>query len=218
MLPFKQAVKFPIILSKNLKFYSLSGKIILIGKIKTGVVRFGFFGEDNMHWRSCNTLIKIDGTLLLDSDIHFANGIVLRVEKDATLEIGNNVKISNEVKLICYNKIKINSNTRIAWESQIIDTTFHFIRNIKTKDYANINGEIHVGSNNWIGNRCSIMKGTTLPDNCIIASGSLTNKNYQDYEYCILAGTPVQLTKKNVYRVLDEEEKIIKGEINSGKI
>lgn len=208
MLPFSQAIKFPVIITKNVRFYNLSGKVILISsKINPGTVRFGFFGEDTMHWSSQKTLLKIEGTLFLGNKIHFANGIIIRVEKGALLTIENNISISNCTKIICYKNIIIKENSRIAWECQIIDTSFHYIRNIIDKSYGSLNDSIIIGTNNWIGNRVSIMKGSKTPDFCIVASGSLINKKLDVPNYSLVAGTPVHLIRKDVYRVLGKEEK-----------
>lgn len=212
MLPLNQAIRLPIILTRNVRFYNLSGKIVLNGIVKTGMVRFGFFGEDNMYWNSAKTLLQIEGRLVLSHNIHIANGIVIRVEKDANLRIDENVRISNEVRIICYNDITIKKNNRIAWECQIMDTTFHYIRNISTKEYNTIHGTIVIGENNWIGNRCNIMKGTKLPNYCIVTSGSLINKDFSEHQYSVLAGSPAKLIKQGVYRVLDKEEMLLKQE------
>lgn len=213
MLPLKQALKLPIILTRNVRFYNLSGKIVFSGNVKTGMVRFGFFGEDNMYWNSAKTLLQIEGKLMLAHNIHFANGLIIRVEKNASLRIDENVRISNQVKIICYNDITIKKNNRIAWECQMMDTTFHFIRNRETKEYNEIHGTIVIGENNWIGNRCTIMKGAVLPNHCIVTSGSLINKDFSEHEYSVFAGTPAKLIKQGVYRVLDEEERLIKEDI-----
>lgn len=210
-LPFSQAILFPIIITRNVKFYSLNGEIKLKGNIKTGMVRFGFFGEDTMYWKDESNLLKLEGTLVLSHDISFANGIVVRVEKGAILEIDENVKISNKVKIICYESIRIKKNTRIAWESQIIDTSFHYIRNLQDGSLGQLNKPIKIGENNWIGNRSSIMKGAETPNFCIVASGSLVNKAMSIDNYTIIAGTPAKLIKEGVYRVLDKEEKEIKN-------
>jgi len=208
MLPFSQAIKLPVVLTRNVQFYNLSGKVILnSNKIKPYMVRFGFFGEDTMHWKSEKTLLKIEGTLILEDKIQFANGIIIRVEKGAVLTIENNISISNCTKIICYKNILIKKNSRIAWECQIIDTSFHYIRNRIDKTYGSLNAPIIIGANNWIGNRVTIMKGSETPDFCIVASGSLVNKKLDVPNYSLVAGTPVRLIKEDVYRVLGKEEK-----------
>lgn len=215
MLPFKQAIRIPIILTRNVRFYNLSGKICFSGEVKTATVRFGFFGEDNMYWNSKKTLLKIEGKLYFGSDIHFANGILIRVEKNAVLKIEDNTSISNEVKIICYEFIHIKRNNRIAWETQIIDTTFHFIIDKNNpENIAPLNKPVILGENNWIGNKTNIMKGAETPDFCIIASGSLVNKKINVPNYSLVAGVPVKLIRENVYRALIDEEIQIKTKLN----
>ncbi|MFH6769534.1 acyltransferase [Gaetbulibacter aquiaggeris] len=213
MLPLNQAIRLPIILTRKVHLFDLSGKIKINGPVKFSMIRFGYFGEDTAVAKDFNTLLKIRGTLIFNGGAHFGIGVTIRVENGATFEIGNNVRISNQTKIICYEKIEIGNDCRIAWECQIIDTTFHYIRNKITGEFAGLNASVKIGNNNWIGNRSNIMKGTETPDFCIIAGGSLCNQKYDIQEYSLIAGTPAKLKKTNVYRVLDEEEKDIK--INS---
>lgn len=63
---------------------------------------------------------------------------------------------------------------------------------------------INIGSFNWIGNRCSIMKGTITPNNVIIASNSLCNKDYSlTPEFSVLAGSPAKVVKNNIKRLFE---------------
>ena len=57
---------------------------------------------------------------------------------------------------------------------------------------------------NWFGNRCNIMKGTITPNNTIVASNSLCNKDYSDIpEYSLLAGSPAKLKNKGIKRLFE---------------
>lgn len=209
MLPLKQAVKFPILITRNVHLFDLSGSIELTGDIRFAMVRFGFFGEDTAFWKTNVSVLKIRGKLSFHGECHFGSGVIIRVEPEAHLSIGDNVRISNCAKLICYKSIWIGSNCRIAWETQIIDTTFHFVRERETQKIHPRDGEIRIGNHNWIGNRTSIMKGSVLPDYCIVASGSLCNKPYDAPKDSMSGGCPAKLLKSGIYRALDFEEKEI---------
>ena len=213
-LPFRQAIKLPIIVGRNTYFYDLSGKIRIHGDVTRGLIRFGYFGEDTQVWSNDKSLLKINGNLIFNGQARFGIGVSIRVEKNANLTFGKDCMISNNVKIICYKAISIGEHARIAWETQIIDTTFHFIKNILDNTVSELNKEITIGKNNWIGNRTSIMKGAITPDFCIIASGSLVNKDLKLSNNCIVAGTPVKLIKENVQRVLMKEELEIKKKLN----
>jgi len=209
MLPFKQAIKCPILVTRNVHLFDLSGGIVIQGAVRFAMVRFGFFAEDTAYWGTHVSVLKVRGRLIFQGECHFGGGIIIRIEPQATLTIGDNVRISNAAKLICYKSITIGNDCRIAWETQMIDTTFHFVRERESQKIYPRDGEIRIGNHNWIGNRTSIMKGAVLPDFCIIASGSLCNKAYDVPQDSMLGGVPAKLLKTGIYRVLDREEKEI---------
>ena len=75
---------------------------------------------------------------------------------------------------------------------------------------SELSSPIIISNNNWIGNKSTIMKGSVTLDFCIIAGGSLINKRLDIPNFSIAAGVPVRHVKEDVYRVLLNEEKIIK--------
>ena len=97
--------------------------------------------------------------------------------------------------------------------SQILDTTFHFMRSIADGSVSELTKPIVIGAHNWIGNRSNIMKGCILPDYTIVAAGSLCNKHYDFPQYSLIAGTPCKLIKTGIYRCLDDEERVIKNSL-----
>ncbi|WP_439185740.1 acyltransferase [Carboxylicivirga taeanensis] len=214
-LPFKQAIRLPILVTRNTYFYDLSGKIIINAPVKPFMIRIGYFGEDTCAWKDGRALLKVRGTLIFKGNSHYGIGVSIRVEPNSKLVIGDNVRISNNTKIICYEDIEIGNNCRIAWECQIIDTTFHYIKNINTDEISILNAPIKIGNNNWLGNRSNIMKGTNTPDFCIIAGGSLCNQHYDIPNYSMIAGVPAKLKKTGICRVLDAEEAEINHKLRS---
>jgi len=189
----------------------VKGKIQLGVPVHFGMIRFGYFGEDTIYPYSIKTIIQLDGTLILDNNVHFGNGLTIRILPKATLRIGENVKINNKTKIICYDSIWIKGNTRFAWECQIMDTSLHYIRDIETGKVSSLTSPVVIGEHNWIGNRVTIMRGVETPDYTIAGACSLLNKKYQIPEYSLIAGSPAKLIKTGIYRCLDEEETEIKN-------
>lgn len=215
MLPFRQAIHLPIILTRYTYFYSLPGKIVLKEKPRFGMIRMGYLGEDHITPKDTRTLLQIEGVWETEGNVHFGCGVILRIEKDATFVTEHNVRISNRSKIICYDSIHIGPDTRIAWDCQLIDTSFHYMRNIDDRSIIPLTAPVKIGAHNWIGNRCNIMKGAVLPDYTIVASGSLCNKKYDIPEYSLMAGSPSKLIKTGIYRCLDEEEREIKAKLRN---
>lgn len=209
MLPIKQAIYLPIFLYGRTTFRSLKGQIKIMGTIETGMIKIG----NNTCYT--NTVLSvttwtIDGTLLLKGPISFLQGTYVLIAKNALLEIGSNgTFIGSDSKIIYFENILIGNNVWITWENQIIDTSFHYIKNEKF-DCKPLTRPIFIGNNIWIGNRCTISKGTVLSDFSIVASNSLLNKDYSD-SGCnvLLAGCPAIIKDKGVKHIFNEREESI---------
>ena len=204
MLPFRQAIKMPILVTEHTYFYSLSGRIELTSPAKFAMVRFGYLGEDVITPKDATTLLQIEGVMKCGANVRFGCGVTVRVEPDAVLEIEADVRIGNRTKVICYDNILIKTDASVTWECQVLDTTFHYMRNVADNTVAPLTSPIVIGAHCWIGNRCSVMKGTFLPDYTIVASNSMCNKKYDFPEKSLIAGIPARLVKTGIFRIPDE--------------
>lgn len=214
LLPFVEAIKFPIIVSRAITFGSLSGRMKINCAIKTGLVRFGFFHSDLMSWKGTDTFVDVKGFFLVNGWMQFGVGYNLCVDENSVLEIGNNCSFGSLGKIICRERITIDKNFRSGWEVQILDTNFHYIKDIENGYVSSRTKPIVIGKNNWMGFRSSVMQGTITPDYFIVASNSTCNKDYSVNipNYSMVGGVPAKLLKSNVILVLDKEEKEIQKE------
>lgn len=103
------------------------------------------------------------------------------------VEIGDNVTISNDVQLI----------THDASISKVLP------------EYSDLFGKITIGNNCFIGARSIIMYGVTLPDNTIVASGSVVTKSVAESGK-IIGGNPAKV----IGSVNDFAEKAKKYAVN----
>src|SRR5690554_2833122 len=173
LLPFKQAIKFPIIVTRATTIGSLKGRVIINGPIKTGLIRFGINHSDLMSWKGHKVFINIQGDFIVNGWMQFGVGFNLCIDENAILNIGSNSSFGSLGKIICRNKITIDKNFRSGWEVQIFDTNFHFIKDVETGKVNNRIKPVHISKNNWIGFRSSIMQGTVTPEYFIVASNSI---------------------------------------------
>jgi acetyltransferase-like isoleucine patch superfamily enzyme len=60
------------------------------------------------------------------------------------------------------------------------------------KGQGHIKSPVYIGNGVWIGARVTVLRGSTIPDNCIIGACSLVTKNSELEEYGIYAGIPVK--------------------------
>lgn len=57
---------------------------------------------------------------------------------------------------------------------------------------SDICGRISIGNNVFIGNKSILLYGINIPDNTIIAAGSVVTKSYSE-NGCVLAGNPARI-------------------------
>lgn len=205
-LPKRQATKIPILIYGNPKFAGLNGNIEIVGEVKFGMIKWGW---DIGYRTTGNGIIRIDGILKLknckEGFIH--KGVDLNLDKKAILELGNNFWFGENVMIFCIHRIVMGDNVRITYQSQVLDTDFHYTINLKNKSIKPRFEKIEIGSNIWIGNRCTIKKGSVIPDNTIIAASySVLCKNYSEIPpYSILGGCPAKVIASGIARTYGKD-------------
>lgn len=209
LLPIKQAIKLPIYIYGPIKFYWLCGKIELRSeKIFSGMIKLGrnnefFNGTD----KSSFILMEKNSKIIFEGPCAIGNNYKIRVTQNAELIFGAYTFFGSSIKFICSNKIKIVAYTRCAYESQFVDSNFHFVLNMKTGNVTRRESEILIGKCNWIGNRTSITKGSKTKDFSIICAGSLMNKDYTQNEenFIMLGGSPAKVLTSGLKRIFSTE-------------
>ncbi len=211
MLPFCQAIKLPIFIYRNVHFRDLSG-VVVVNNARSGMVRIGY----SSHYVATSVPRSewtIRGTMVLNGPTRFFQGTYVLVSDKATLTCGGIYQtFGTGCKIICFDSITIGKRVALGWECQIIDTSFHYVKSIgeQSLEIAPLTKEIVIGDYVWIGNRTTISKGTVIPDESIIASNSLVNKNLSENgSHCLFAGMPVKVVKRDVGRVWNEAEESV---------
>lgn len=210
MLPFEQALKLPFYFYGSVKFTSLSGNVVVEAPLKKGMIGFGQKFEQMSRSRGVAEII-LNGHLVFKGHAHFGKDVFLCVDKNAYCEFGFMGCLGSDVKLICTNRIVLGNWTGIGYESQLIDTTSHPMMNTKTGEVYPMSGTIELGNYNAVSNRVSIMSNTKTPDNCVIASNSVCNKDYTTLgSEILIGGVPAKLIKENYKRDWESEKDVLK--------
>lgn len=201
MLPFKQAIHFPFDFYYKVRFKHLQGRIIINPNIKLcrGMIKIGSRGSDMFPHNPTIIDLHKGSIIYLNGKTEIGIGSYIHLGENGKLSFGNKVRIGASCKLYCKKEIIMGNHVDISWESQIFDTNFHQMEIIKTKQLLEMDTSIKIGSYNWFGNRVNIMKGTRTPDNCIVASNSLCNKDYTSLpSFSLIAGLPAKFIKQGV--------------------
>lgn len=160
------------------------------------------YGKPYIHV-SMGATFKAGANLKLNNGVRYSDSGMngkckIEVREKATLDIGNNVGMS-DVTISCYEYIKISDNVLLGVGVQLRDTDNHSLNPIDRKDtkkdFENRKtAPIIINENVFIGGNSTILKGITIGNNAIVGASSLVSKNIPPGE--IWAGNPARFIKK----------------------
>lgn len=115
--------------------------------------------------------------------------------KEASIEIKDNVRINNSFTIIAEKgAITIGEKCLIGTEVFIVNSDFHELHPEKRNSGNHKSKNVVIGNNVFIGSRVTILKGVTVGDNSVIASGAVVTKSFP--ENSIIAGNPAAVVKQ----------------------
>lgn len=195
-LPFKQAVRLPILLYKP-KFVSLKGKIVIDSdNIELGMIKLGPL----LNTCNPNCGISIDnrgGTIIFKGKAVFANDSYFMICKDAVLSLGKDIDCNCKIK--CAKSIEIGDETWIAYDSMLMDSDWHALTDVTTGKLLKKEAPVRIGKHNFISYKCIVTKGAVTPDNATFMPGSLINSVYEGEDNSLFGGNPCELIDEGYY-------------------
>lgn len=178
-LPWSIAYRFPIFVYGCVELRNVQkGRVVFRSpKITPGMFSFGIPIMD-VQPKSVTSVLNIKGTCYIDGNVLVGKGGMIEVANGATLSIGNNTTITGNTTIISTQEISIGDCCMISWENLIMDSDFHNIMDVNTSKVMPKQKSIIIGNHVWIGCRCTILKGTSIPDDSIVASNSKISKTF----------------------------------------
>lgn len=198
LLPFKQAIKFPISIESHVLIKELHrGAVILEGNIIPGMLQIGYNIVGIVDEKRDRGIIHISrgGKLICKGKTFIGTGCNISIGKTAEIIFGKDAVITAKSSLICHKKIMIGENFLCSWDVLIMDTDFHKI--YSESMLVNEPKEIIIGDKVWICCGCKILKGSKVPNGCVIGANSFLNKEfYRDNS--VYVGNPARLYKEGI--------------------
>lgn len=105
---------------------------------------------------------------------------------DAMLTIGNYCSFAKNVQIF------LGGNHRSDWVTTYRFPMF-FEEASHIKNSATTNGSVHIGSDVWLCENCTILSGITIGHGAIVANGALVTKDVAPY--AIVGGNPAKLIR-----------------------
>lgn len=192
-LPFRQAVKLPILISHRVWLLNLSGNVT-VSKVEFGAVRIGFGSVGIFDKKKSRTIWQVSGTIEFEGKAAIGHGCKLSVS--GHLRIGDNFNITAESTVVAHNRIHIGYNVLISWDVLIMDSDHHKIFDQKGNQ-INPPAPVVIGNRVWIGCRVLILKGVTISDGSVVAAHSTVVKAIET-KNCLIGGNPAKVIKNDI--------------------
>ena len=195
-LKLSEAVKLPIWIANNVRIKSLYRGAIVLEKLRFNSVHIGFHEADGLDTYTLKTILDIrkGGKLIIKDNAHIGQGASVVIHPEGIINLGKNFAISGTTTIITAKSITFGDDVQLSWNSTIMDSDAHRIYDTEGK-WINPPSEINIGNHVWIAANTTVMKGTVIKDNTVVASNSLVNKAYTEGN-CILAGQPARIVKQ----------------------
>ena len=214
MLPFRQAVYFPVLVGWRTEFRDVSGKILFDDglQLRPGVITLNI-KEGPVATKHEHFIVNVSGTILEHGlDVHFFAGMTLWV--NGCLEVGGNNVFGSHSIIACMKNISLGYFMGCSWNCEIYDTNFHFFRDLISDKVIKRNGKVHIGANTFIGNGSIIGKGTYLDDGCVVANYSLVNRSFRrEGKNLLIGGNPAQVLMTDFTQI--KEDKLFNGKVEA---
>lgn len=126
----------------------------------------------------------------------FPQAIMRTYSPSSRIEIGDRVGF-NSIAIFCRSqKISIGSGTLIGGNCQISDTDGHPLWPPESRSFypgTEHDAPVTIGKNVFIGLNVTILKGTSIGDNSVIAAGSVVTGDIP--RNCLVAGIPARVVR-----------------------
>lgn len=179
----------PVLVARNYFFRSLGGVVILDSPRRFGV-QLGFPGTGTTDQRYTRGCWEVDGEVEFRGGAFFGHGSAVSVGKRGRLVVGDRFSNTARSSFICQKEMTFGSGCSVSWDTQVMDSDFHSI------DGAEADAPIRIGDDVWIGCRATVLKGSVIPDGCVIGAGALITKPLPE-AHAAYGGTN-RLLKSNV--------------------
>lgn len=130
-----------------------------------------------------NRIVIHSNCLLIDTELYLEDDCGL-------IEIDSGTLICCKTQLAVIEGCAIRIGENCLFSSEIVARTgdSHSIIDQNGKRINN-SQNIELGNHVWVGNKVSILKGTTIADDTIIGTGSIVTKSFTE-GHCAIAGNP----------------------------
>ena len=145
-------------------------------------------------------MLEINGILSIEEDTFIGQGARLSVGRQGRLHFGNKFRNSGGMTIMAEESVTFGDNVLVSWGTNIMDTDYHSVIDINTGLVKKHFSPIYIGNKVWLG--CSILKGTTIAEGCVIGAFAVVAKSFETPN-SLIVGSPAIEKANNITRFID---------------
>lgn len=201
-LPFKQAIRLPILLYKP-KLLKCKGCVkickpgVKFGMIRLGTYRVSIYPNSGIIWEN-------DGTIEFHGHCSIGKNSSLSIGANGVVTFGDMFSATTTLRLVCYNRISFEERVCIGWECSFMDTDFHRMKKLDG-GYTKGFGSIQIGKGCWFANRCTILKNTQTAEYNTFSTGSIVSKKF-NIPYAVYGPSNIELKREGIYIDIEDDK------------
>ena len=138
--------------------------------------------------------------ILIESGCRFNSGGSIWFEDNSCSLLIRNNSTFEDVHLALTepnSKITIGRDCMFAYDIDVRSGDSHSIISKESNERINYAKDIYIGDHVWVAAHCILLKGTTVPDDSVVATGSVVTKKYTT-PGIIIAGNPAKQVKNGI--------------------
>lgn len=194
-LPWEQALTLPVWIAPNVRVKSMWRGGMVLADARFNSCHIGFHCADAVDCYGVHTIVcvKPGGRWLVESGLHVGRGAIVNVNSEGVLRTGRNFAVSGTTGIVCSKSVSIGDDVQFSWNSLVMDSDAHRVYDVDGK-WVNEPRDVIIGSKVWVAANVTIMKGSVIGDNCVVACNSMVNRAIGESD-CVIAGVPARKVK-----------------------
>lgn len=196
---FFQAFRFPILLGYGVKVASKGDRGSVGAPLKFGTICFGLkhdpfaLGYSKSYWN-----IGKDAIAIFKGTFRVSKGTTLNLFPGAFFSVGDGFTSNANLLINCMKSISIGDNCLFGWNITMMDSDGgHQLLDKLTDKIVNPAVPIVLGNHVWVGSEASILKGSFIPDGCVVGFKSNVCGFFENSNSAIV-GNPAKVIKNDI--------------------